>query len=378
MSTACPSQPPRRCTCMSASPGISTLPCRSVTAARGGIFTCPAGPAASMVAPRTTTLACSTAGAPVPSMSTALVKACAGCAAVPAAPARAGAREVVASRTTARMRSPSGTPQKRRSEERRVPVSALGFGFRMRLLRDSSRRRLLEAHPGLDARGPRSTDHKPWMTRLFRPDEDGVTQVAVLIGEILDKQGHLVALVPAPDPQIREAVSGAVARALHVVVRRVARPDVGVVDAREAGPACGERPLILEIARDREVRNLIDGAAGLLRSAWPLLGDVCIRVADAEAERQLGQEPPVEFKLEARAARTTRIARVTVPAQRQVNGLLDLVPIDGKGRAVEGEAPVHEARLEPGLVVPEVVGLEGGDAGCSDAEVGEILVAAGP
>src|SRR5437764_4488009 len=376
MSTACPSQPPRRCTCMSASPGISTLPCRSVTAAPEGIFTWPAGPAASMVAPRMTTVACSTAGAPVPSMSTALVKACAGCAAGPPAPARAPAREV-ANTTTARMSRPSGTPQKRRSEGRRVPVSALGFRFRMRRLRDSSRRRLLEAHPGLDASGPRSTDHKPWMTGLFRTDEDGVTQVAALIGEILDEDRHLVALVVAPDPQIREAVSGAVARALHVVVRRVARPDVGVVDAREAGPAGGERPLIPEIARDREVGNLIDGAAGLLRSAWPLLGDVCIRVADAEAERQLGQEPPVEFELEARAARATRVARVTVPAQRQVNGLLDLVPIDGKGRAVEREAPVREARLEPGLVVPEVVGLEGGDAGCSDAEVGEILVAAG-
>src|SRR5438094_410304 len=132
----------------------------------------------------------------------------------------------------------------------------------------------------------------------------------------------------APDPQICEAVSGAVARALHVVVRRVARPDVGVVDACEAGPARGESPLILEIARDREVGNLIDGAAGPLRSARPLLGDVCIRVADAEAERQLGQGSPVEFELEARAARATRVARVTVPAQREVNRLLDLVPID--------------------------------------------------
>src|SRR5216110_929647 len=271
MSTACPSQPPNRCTCMSASPGISTLPCRSVTAAPAGTFTCPAGPAASMVAPRMTTVACSTAGAPVPSMSTALVKACAGRAAVPPAPARAPAREV-ANTTTARMSRPSGTPKKPRSEGRRAPVSALGFGFRMRRLRDSSRRRLLEAHPGLDARGPRSTDHKPWMTGLFRPDQDGVTQVGVLIGEILYEHGHLVALVAAPDPQIREAVAGAVARALYVVVRRVARPDVGVVDAREAGPACGESPLILEIARDREVRNLIDGAAGLLRSAWTLLG----------------------------------------------------------------------------------------------------------
>src|SRR5438309_5079600 len=228
MSTACPSQPPRRCTCMSASPGISTLPCRSVTAAPDGIFTCPAGPAASMVAPRMTTVARSTAGAPVLSMSTALVKACAGCAAVPVAPAHAGAREVAANRTTARMSRPPGTAKKRRSEGRRVPVS-VGFSFRM----------LLEAHPGLDARGPRSTDHKPWMTGLLRPDEDGVTQVAVLIGEILDEQGHLVALVAAPNPQIREAVSGAVARALHVVVRRVARPDVGVVDACEAGPARG-------------------------------------------------------------------------------------------------------------------------------------------
>src|SRR5438132_6414736 len=227
MSTAWPSQRPRRWTCMSASPGISTLPCRSVTAAPGGILTCPAGPAASMVAPRTTTVACSTAGAPVPSMSTALVKACAGCAAVPVAPARAPAREVVANRTTARKNRPSGTPQKRRSAGRRVPVSALGFRFRMRRLRDSSRRRLLEAHPGLDARGPRSTDHKPWMTGLFRTDEDGVTQVAALIGEILDEDRHLVAPVVAPDPQICEAVSGAVARALHVVVRRVARPDGG-------------------------------------------------------------------------------------------------------------------------------------------------------
>src|SRR5437879_4071580 len=377
MSTAWPSQPPRRCTCMSASPGITTLPCRLVTAAAGGIFACPAGPAAWVVAQRTAAVACTVAWAPVPSMSTALVKACAGRAAVPAAPARAGAWEVVANRTTARMRSPSGTPENRRSAGRRVPVSALGFGFRMRLLRDGSRRRLLEAHPGLDARGPRGTDHKPWMTGLFRPDEDGVTQVAVLIGEILDEHGHLVALVAAPNPQIREAVSGAVARALHVVVRRVARPDVGVVDAREAGPARGKSPLVLEIAGDREVRNLIDGAAGLLRSAWPLLGDVCILVADAEAEREFGQEPPVEFELEARAARATRVARVTVPAQRQVNGLLDLVPIDGKCRAVEREAPVREARFEPGFVVPEVVGLEGGDAGCGDAEIGEILVAPG-
>src|SRR5205814_3357150 len=150
-----------------------------------------------------------------------------------------------------------------------------------------------------------------------------------------------------------------------------------VVDACEAGPARGESPLILEIARDREVGNLIDGAAGPLRSARPLLGDVCIRVADAEAERQLGQGSPVEFELEARAARATRVARVTVPAQREVNRLLDLVPIDGKGRAVEREAPGREARLEPGLVVPEVVGLEGGDAGRSDAEAGEILAAAG-
>src|ERR1700730_18860327 len=104
----------------------------------------------------------------------------------------------------------------------------------MRLLRESSRRLLLEAYPGLDASGPRSTDHKPWMTGLFRSDEDGVTQVGVLIGEILDEQGHLVALVAAPNPQIREAVSGAVARALHVVVRRVARPGVGGVGARAA------------------------------------------------------------------------------------------------------------------------------------------------
>src|SRR3989440_1782964 len=377
MSTECPSHPPNGCTCMSASPGISPLPCRSVTAAPAGTFTCPAGPAASMVAPRMTTVACSTAGAPVPSMSTALVKACAGCAAVPAAPARAPAWEVVANRTTARMRSPSGTPENRRTAGRRVPVSALGFGFRMRLLRDGSRRLLLEAHPGLDAGGPRSTDHKPWMTGLFRPDEDGVAQVGVLIGEILDEERHLVALVAAPDAQIREVVSGAVARALYVVVRRVARPDVGVVDACEAGPARGKSPLVLEIARDREVGNLIDGAAGLLRSAWPLLGDVGIHVADAEAERQLGQEPTVEFELEARAARATRVARVTVPAQRQVNGLLDLVPIDGKGGAVERDAPVREARLEPGLVVPEVVGLEGGDAGCGDAEVGEIRAAPG-
>jgi hypothetical protein len=74
-----------------------------------------------------TMLARSTAGAPVPSMSTALVKACAGWAAVPVAPTRAGAREVAANRTTARMSSPPGTPKKRRSEGRRVPVSALGF-----------------------------------------------------------------------------------------------------------------------------------------------------------------------------------------------------------------------------------------------------------
>src|SRR5438045_4942308 len=137
-----------------------------------------------MVAPRMTAVACSTAGAPVPSMSTALVKACAGRAAVPAAPARAGAREV-ANTTTARMSRPSGTPQKRRSEGRRVPVSALGFRFRMRRLRDSSRRRLLEAHPGLDASGPRRTDHKPRMTRLLPTDADGVTQLAAPRGETL-------------------------------------------------------------------------------------------------------------------------------------------------------------------------------------------------
>src|ERR1700739_3781454 len=225
---------------MSASPGISTMPCRSVTAAPGGTFTCATAPAASMVAPRMTTVACSRAAAPVPSMSTALVKACAGCTAVPVAPARAGASEVVANRTTAGMSSPPGTPKKRRSAARCVPASALGLPPRMRKLRDSPRRLLLEAHPSLDASGPRGTDHKPWMTGLFRSDQDGVTQVGVLIREILDEQRDLVTLVAAPDPQIREAVSGAVARSLHVVVRRVARADVGIVDAREAGPAGGD------------------------------------------------------------------------------------------------------------------------------------------
>src|SRR5207302_10390299 len=51
MSPACPSPPPRRCTCVSASPGISTLPCRAVTAAPDGIFTCPAGPAGQVKIP---------------------------------------------------------------------------------------------------------------------------------------------------------------------------------------------------------------------------------------------------------------------------------------------------------------------------------------
>src|SRR5258708_6996852 len=346
MSTACPSHPPIRCTCMSVSPGISTLPLRSVTLAPRGTLTEAAGPADSMLVPRTTTVACSTAGEPVPSISTAFVKACTAGADASAAPARAGATPIAPPRKSAAPKSPQGPPAKRRREARRVPWSLPGLRFRMRLL---------EAHPPFDADGPRRTDHEAGMTRLFRSDQDGIAQVRMLIREVLDEQGHLVALVPAPEPQVREVVPGAIPRTDHVVVRRIARPDMGIVGTRKARPAGGQGALVLEIRRGRDLRNLVDGAPGLLRSARPLLGDGCIHVAESDAERQLAQQPSAEFELEARAARATRVARVTVAAERQVNCLLDLVPVDGEPRAVQREAPVREARLEPCFVVPETV-----------------------
>src|SRR6516165_3328919 len=146
MSLATPSQPPIRCTCMSARPGISTLPRKSVTRAPPGRLTDAAGPAATMRSPRTTTVARSTAAAPVPSMSTALVKAC----------------------TLASV--------------------------------------LLEQVSSLEADRARLIDHESRHAGHFRADQDGVAEVRVLVGEILDESRQLEARAPATQPQIHDVV----------------------------------------------------------------------------------------------------------------------------------------------------------------------------
>ncbi len=92
----------------------------------------------------------------------------------------------------------------------------------------------------------------------FCPDHDGVCQVCVLVGEILDEQGDLVALVAPAEPDIPDVVSRPIKRG-HLGIYGKASADVAVVEARKSGPARSQVPLVLDVARDGDLRYVVDG-----------------------------------------------------------------------------------------------------------------------
>src|SRR5690348_4108249 len=191
MSVATPSQPPIMCTCMSARPGISTLPRRSVTRAPSGMVTDAAGPADTMRSLRTTTVACSTAAAPVPSISTALVKACT------AASVRCGwdnARLGARGRLAVRTATPStnGCNALRRCLEVSGDLlTALIGSLLHRDLSETCVIPLLEEIPCLEADCARLIDHESRLAWHLRADEDGIAEVRMLVGEVFDERRDL-------------------------------------------------------------------------------------------------------------------------------------------------------------------------------------------
>ena len=106
----------------------------------------------------------------------------------------------------------------------------------------------------------------------FCPDHDGVCQVCVLVGEILDEQGDLVALVAPAEPDIPDVVSLPIKRG-HLGIYGIASADVAVVEARKSGPARSQVPLVLDVARDGDLRYVVDGATHRLRTAGSLLSN---------------------------------------------------------------------------------------------------------
>src|SRR5215469_6499669 len=75
MSAETPSQPPVRCTCISARPGRAVLPPSSILRAPGGMEILEARPAATMFRPSITIVPCSTGVPPLPSTMRTLVNA---------------------------------------------------------------------------------------------------------------------------------------------------------------------------------------------------------------------------------------------------------------------------------------------------------------
>ena len=144
-------------------------------------------------------------------------------------------------------------------------------------------------------------DHEMRLAGNFRPDHDGVCQVCVLVGEILDEQGDLVALAAPAEPEIPDVVGRPIERG-HLGIYCIAPADMAVVEARKSGPARSQVALVLDVAIDGDLRYVVDGATHQLRTARSLLSNTGVRVTDSEAERELRNRPPAEFELEAGTA----------------------------------------------------------------------------
>jgi hypothetical protein len=119
------------------------------------------------------------------------------------------------------------------------------------------------------------------------------------------------------ESDVPDVVSRPIERVYLGIIRGVASADMAVVEARKAAPGRGEMPLVLDVAIDGDLGHLVNRAAYLLRAARSLLGYVRVRVADAEAERELCDRPAAQFELEAGAASGARVARDPIAAQRE-------------------------------------------------------------
>ena len=233
---------------MSARPGSAVFPLESIRRLPPGMDTCAASPTATIFDPDMTMVPRSIGAPPLPSMIRTLVIAMdpAACAAVTHASSAAATQPAIAA------------PLPRRAIARRcsghcliLPASVRLRNWReLRCRSCAGRLTTSRGRPGYSA-----------------PMEMLSARLACSLVRFLPNKRHLVRALADTESRIQQAVRRPLAALQRIVVRREARAGVAVVRAGKSFVVAGHRSDVLDVDRARPLRNLVDPAAHVLRTA---------------------------------------------------------------------------------------------------------------